>query len=98
LQAFASRSRTRAPGRRKELKLSLELAQRTVEEARRVIADLRPTVLDDFGLATALQLETESLRAAGWEIDYRAELGAARLAARIETALFRVAQEALQNM
>jgi PAS domain S-box-containing protein len=38
---------------------ALELIRQTVEEARRVVANLRPTVLDDFGLATALRLQVE---------------------------------------
>jgi GAF domain-containing protein len=98
LEAFSSRYRPRGDRARQELDVSRELARRTVGEARRVIAGLRPTVLDDFGLATALRKEVEALQAEGWQIRYREELGGERLPPTIETALFRVAQEALENV
>lgn len=76
----------------------LKLSGQTVEEARRVIADLRPMALDDLGLATTLRLWVDSLRGEGWEIDYEEALGPERLPAEIETVLYRVAQEALTNV
>src|SRR6266581_2558515 len=51
LQAFAGHYRPRSPQARQELDRALELAQLSVKEARRLIAGLRPTALDDFGLA-----------------------------------------------
>ncbi|CCF85949.1 Multi-sensor signal transduction histidine kinase (fragment) [Nitrolancea hollandica Lb] len=77
---------------------ALDLAQRTVREARAVVANLRPTALDDFGLAAALKLEVETLLREGWKIDYCQELGDERLPAPVETALFRMAQESLTNV
>lgn len=52
LQALASHYRPRSPQARQDLDRALELAQRSVREARRLIAGLRPTALDDFGLAS----------------------------------------------
>jgi signal transduction histidine kinase len=98
LQTFADCHAPASPGARTALDRAVELVQRTVREARRVIAGLRPTALDDFGLATALQLEVEALRAEGWPVSYEADLGDGRLPPTIETALFRVAQEALTNV
>jgi signal transduction histidine kinase len=98
LQAFARHHRPRSPHARAELDRALELAQRTVREARRVVANLRPTTLDDFGLAAALRLQVEELRAQGWHVTYQEALGAERLPPLVETALFRVAQEALTNV
>jgi PAS domain S-box-containing protein len=98
LQAFARHHRPRSPHARAELDRALELAQRTVREARRVVANLRPTTLDDFGLAAALRLQVEELRAEGWHVTYQEALGAERLPPLMETALFRVAQEALTNV
>lgn len=97
LQAFASHYPAPSPQARKELDRVLELAQRSVREARRLIAGLRPTALDDFGLATALRLLVESQRIEGWTISYRETLGAERLPTTIENTLFGVAQEALNN-
>jgi signal transduction histidine kinase len=97
LQAFASHYRPRSPQARQELDRALELAQLSVREARRLIAGLRPTALDDFGLATALRLQVETQRNEGWTIIYDETLGSERLPPTIETTLFGVAQEALTN-
>jgi PAS domain S-box-containing protein len=97
LQAFASHYRPHSPQARKELDQVLELAQRSVREARRLIAGLRPTALDDFGLATALRLQVEARRTEGWTITYGETLGSERLPPTIEMTLFGVAQEALTN-
>jgi PAS domain S-box-containing protein len=97
LQAFASHYRPRSPQARQELDRALELAQLSVREARRLIAGLRPTALDDFGLAAALRLQVETQRNEGWTIIYDETLGSERLPPAIETTLFGVAQEALTN-
>jgi len=96
LQAFAARSPSETEN--EMLKRSIELIRQTVEEARRVIADLRPTALDDFGLATAIRLQVEALRDEGWRIEYQSGIGDERLPMEMETALYRVAQEALTNV
>ncbi len=98
LQAFASHYRPRSPQARQELGRALELAQLSVKEARRLIAGLRPTALDDFGLAAALRLQVEAQRDDGWMITYDETLGSERLSPMIETTLFWVAQEALTNV
>jgi PAS domain S-box-containing protein len=98
LQALASHYHPRSPQARQELDRALELAQRSVREARRLIAGLRPTVLDDFGLAMALRLQIEAQRKDGWTLLFDEALGAERLPRTIETTLFGVAQEALTNV
>jgi signal transduction histidine kinase len=98
LQTFADYHAPESPSGREALQRTVELVQRTVREARRLIAGLRPTVLDDFGLAQALQLEVEALRSEGWPVTYDEHIGDRRLPSQIETALFRVAQEALTNI
>ncbi|HEY6673390.1 MAG TPA: sensor histidine kinase, partial [Rubrobacteraceae bacterium] len=87
-----------SPTAREELQEALELVQHAVGEARQVISDMRPTVLDDFGLAAAIRLQVETLRSEGWEVDYEEALGDGRLPTEMETTLFRVAQEALTNV
>jgi signal transduction histidine kinase len=72
--------------------------QQTVGEARYVIADLRPTALDDFGLAAAVRLQVEKISSQGSRVDYEEALGDERLPSEVETALFRIAQEALTNV
>ena len=96
LQTFADYHAPESKSGREALGRTVELVQRTVREARRLIAGLRPTVLDDFGLATAIRLRRRTLRGEGWQVSYEEDLGDQRLASQIETALFRVAQEAHQ--
>lgn len=98
LQAFASYHRPQSLEARQQLERVVELALRTVREARVVVSNLRPLALDDFGLASALNLEVEALQKQGWKISYREDLGDARLPAQVETALFRMAQESLTNV
>jgi signal transduction histidine kinase len=97
LEALAACYQPRSVRARQELALARELALRAVREARRVIAGLRPTVLEESGLATALRLEVEALQADGWQVTYVEDLGGERLAPTIEISLYRVAQEALAN-
>ena len=98
LQAFIGHYRPRSPQARAELARISALAQRSVKEVRRVIAGLRPSALDDFGLATALQMQVDALRAEGWEVTYQEALGDERLPAAVETVVYRVVMEALTNI
>lgn len=77
---------------------AVELIRHTVEESRRVIANLRPTTLDDFGLSAAIRLQVENLRQEGWDVIYEESVGDERLPATVETALYRITQEALTNV
>jgi signal transduction histidine kinase len=46
----------------------------------------------------AIRQQVETLRAEGWQIGYEEALGEERLPPEMETALYRVAQEALTNV
>lgn len=98
LQAFAADHPHGSTLEEGELDMILNLAQQTVTEARRVIADLRPTILDDFGLAAAIRHQVSQLKAEPREVYYTETLGDNRLPQEIEIALFRIAQEALTNV
>jgi signal transduction histidine kinase len=98
LQTFADYHAPASPAGRDSLERTVDLVQRTVREARRLIAGLRPTALDDFGLGTAIRLEVEALRDEGWHVSYEEDVGDRRLPSTLETALFRVTQEALTNI
>jgi signal transduction histidine kinase len=98
LDAFAQHHRPRSAQTRDELRRVVELARAAVEEARHLVSNLRPTILDDFGLAAAIAVQVDELRGEGWQVSFDEALGAGRLPLPVETALFRVAQEALTNV
>jgi PAS domain S-box-containing protein len=98
LQGFAKRYSPESASGKEELREALELIQQAVREARHIISNLRPTALDDFGLARALRLHAEELSATeGLQVGFEETLGVQRLPQETETTLFRVAQEALTN-
>jgi two-component system sensor histidine kinase UhpB len=62
------------------------------------MANLRPPVLDDYGLVAALHWYGEHFTGrTGIAVAVEGEEPAPRLAAHVENALFRIAQEALTN-
>ena len=98
LQAFARRHPPEAEKGRNDLQRILKLVRGTVSDARRIIANLRPTTLDDLGLVATLSLEVERLREEGYGVDYEETAGEDRLPETVEIAFYRIAQEALTNM
>jgi signal transduction histidine kinase len=84
---------------RYRLEDSLSLVEQTAERIRDVMSDLRPPVLDDYGLLAALHWYGEQFaRRTGIAIDVEGEEPVPRLATRVESALFRITQEALTNV
>jgi signal transduction histidine kinase len=75
------------------------LAVHTLEEVHRLILDLRPSVLDDLGLFSAIQWYAERTLGAR-EVAVRCEIHELerRLPPEFEIALFRVCQEAVNNI
>ncbi len=86
------------PSERQELEASRRLIQSAIDEARRVISELRPTVVEDLGLADGLRRYVIDLSAAqGWRCETHINLNGIELSLPAETAIFRIAQEALSN-
>ena len=76
----------------------LDLLRESVNEARRLISGFRPPVLDESGIITSIEyLICEQQKRDGPEIEFLHDIRADRLASPLETALFRIAQEALAN-
>ena len=78
-----------------------DLAAQTLDEVRKLALELRPAVLDDLGLEAALR---QYVRSVGERTGLTTQVsiagfdeGTGRLPAAVETALFRIAQEALTN-
>jgi PAS domain S-box-containing protein len=76
-----------------------EMAGRLGQELHAVAVRLRPRVLDDFGLEAALTSYAEEWsRQYGIPLDVHARPESGRLSRGIESAVYRIAQEALTNV
>jgi len=78
----------------RELGMAKELATAALEETRSAITGLRPFVLDDLGLGPGLESLGRTL--AGLEVEV--DVTPVDLPSHVEVALYRIAQEALQNV
>jgi signal transduction histidine kinase len=87
------------PGHAQEVIARLKAAASdNVRELQGIIYDLRPSVLDDLGLIPALRWFAESrLEPAGIEVQWEISGAERRLEPEVETALFRIGQEAMTN-
>jgi signal transduction histidine kinase len=70
----------------------------TLHDVRRLAVELRPKALDDFGLVAALErLRDTFAERTRMRVDLEANVGS-RLPSDVETALYRIVQEALTNI
>jgi len=75
------------------------IAEQTIENLRRTTQALRPAYLEDLGLVTALEmLAREMESASNIKVSFQKQGSEKRLAAPVELALYRMAQEALNNV
>jgi two-component system, NarL family, sensor histidine kinase DevS len=76
-----------------------DLVVSTLQDVRRLAVELRPSALDDFGLAPALERLVDTYRQqASVPAHLEIRLGNERLPSEIETTLYRMVQEALTNV
>lgn len=76
-----------------------QLIDDTVDVARRIAAELRPPVLDDFGLVAAAQLAIEQFQArTAIECDMSVQPPDLEVPPAIATSLYRILQECLANV
>ena len=76
-----------------------KLLTRLLEDLRKIIWDLRPSILDDLGLIPAIRWFARSnLEEAGITVDFELDTDVMRLPPHLETTLFRVTQEAVNNI
>ena len=94
----AAVSRGEKASRGEVMKLSQMLGQ-TVEEVQRIARNLRPSVLDELGLVPALRATcTEFANRTGVSLKLACKPLTARLPAEGELALYRILQNALENV
>lgn len=82
------------PAVTEELEATAALLSEALEDSRRAITGLRPTLLDDLGLSAAITSVASGLGG----VDAVVSVAECGLDPHVETALFRVVQETLQNV
>lgn len=106
LQGMAALKLALATALRAEPDAARELLQGAITQLdgdirglRAIIADLRPAALDELGLEPALEALVErTAERGGLESAASVDLGGVRLPPELETAAYRIAQEALTNV
>ncbi len=78
-----------------------KMIQELIDKVHRLAWEMRPSILDDYGLESAMARYLEEVSRAGsldidWQCSGGAELG--RLPRWVETTLYRVSQEAITNI
>jgi len=75
------------------------LMKKTFASLRRIASDLRPVMLDDLGLAAAVEwLVADFVSRYGIDVEAHIDIGSEEPGKRVATTLFRVVQEALTNI
>jgi signal transduction histidine kinase len=84
---------------RTKIRETLEVVDRTIEGIRRIIGRLSPLVLQELGLIAAVRKEAKDLaKSTGVKARVTVSDEFGRLPAALETAIYRVVQEALHNV
>lgn len=84
---------------RKTFEEHSKLIEETIEATRMVSFNLMPPILTDFGLGAAIRLLTEyTSQTSSIQVTYESNYGQTRLNSNLEVNLYRIAQEALNNM
>ena len=84
---------------RLKIRETLEVVDRTIEGIRRIIGRLSPLVLQELGLIAAVRKEAKDLAmSAGVKARVTVSSDFGRLPPTLETAIYRVVQEALHNV
>ncbi|WP_086737292.1 HAMP domain-containing sensor histidine kinase [Streptomyces glaucescens] len=87
-----------APTRlRKDLRGAQETTRESLDELRRIARRLRPGVLEDLGLASALRALAADFARVGFTVVHHLDHKLPTLPQEVELAIYRVAQEALSN-
>ncbi|MDA7978232.1 MAG: PAS domain S-box protein [Pirellulales bacterium] len=76
----------------------LQLLRRTIDEARRLISGLRPPILDEQGIVAAIEYLINEHTEISGTINLEIVEPFARLSPLLESTLFRIVQEALNNI
>ncbi|MCX7427374.1 MAG: PAS domain S-box protein [Planctomycetia bacterium] len=77
----------------------VRLLRESIAESRRLVRGLRPPVLDEYGIVPAIEhLIEDHLAAGGANVEFVSGITTQRLARPLESAMFRMVQETLNNI
>ena len=89
----------RAPAHRSEIDEAKQAVRRALDEVRRISSELRPEMLEQLGLISALtELTTTFGRVSGIRVEREFDHSLPELAPDAELAVYRIAQESLTNV
>ena len=77
--------------------LAIQLLRKTLAEGRQLINGIRPPVLDEYGISAAIEHLIHDQDHARGYIDFVKDAGLERLEPTLETAIYRIVQEAVAN-
>src|SRR3990172_5502720 len=99
LEVFAGRrEQTGPPDAEAEFEKGRRCLSDAVVEMPRMVSELGPLLLEDLGLVEASRrLLADVAERANWEMEFEGDVNGERLDRMVETALFRIVQEALAN-
>ncbi|MDP4262385.1 MAG: PAS domain S-box protein [Bacteroidota bacterium] len=93
------RIRTEDPAEQEKIKEIPQLLDHAAMSIRKIATELRPSILDDFGLVDALDWQSREFeKRSGITIQFQSAVPAVSIAPNITTALFRIFQESLTNV
>jgi PAS domain S-box-containing protein len=86
-------------GEQEKLKAIPELLDHTSRTVRKIATELRPSILDDFGLIEALEWQSSEFeKRSGTKIKFNSTVPHIEIGRSVSTALFRIYQESLTNV
>jgi PAS domain S-box-containing protein len=98
LQVFSGLRASNPEEAKKAFDTAMQLVSQSHCEARRLISEVRPPVIDEIGVETAIShLVHEQRQRGGPTIKFDSDVQFGRLPAILENAIYRIAQEALTN-
>ena len=82
------------------LEAVIPLTQKTIEEVRRIVMDLRPSILDDLGILATIRWFCREFKNvyAGIRIETNIDINEDEVPRHLKTIIYRILQEALNNV
>ncbi len=83
---------------REQIQEASRLVQKAVDEARRLIGGLRPPILEEMGVVSAISYLIDNLPHNKLTIDFSAKVQSERFEPLLEATIYRIVQQAINNI